>query len=115
MKLIIAGGREFFPEEADYIFLENIYDINDITEVVSGCAKGADRFGEVWAEDKGIPIKKFPADWNTHGKRAGPIRNSQMADYADALCAFWDGKSKGTKHMIDDAQKRGLQVFVKTY
>jgi hypothetical protein len=115
MKIIIAGGRDFIPEDRHIIFLENIYDINHIEEVVSGCAKGADLFGEVWAEDKKITIKRFPADWKKYGKRAGILRNIQMAEYSDALCAFWDGKSKGTKHMIDEAHRRGLSIYVSNY
>lgn len=67
--------------------------------------------GEFWALHHDIPVKKFPADWGGLGKRAGYLRNEQMADYADALIAVWDGKSKGTKHMIDVATVKELKVF----
>lgn len=100
-----------------------------ITEVVSGCAPGADTFGELWAKAHMIPIKRFPAIWhdlshanavikvNNRGQKydamAGKRRNQQMADYADQLIAVWDGVSTGTKDMIDRA--RYLNVFVFDY
>lgn len=57
----------------------------------------------------------FKADWDKHGKAAGFKRNTEMAKYADALIAFWDGKSKGTKHMIDTAKSHNLKVRVIAY
>jgi hypothetical protein len=83
-----------------------------IIEVVSGAARGADIAGERWAEERDIPVKQFKADWDKHGKAAGPIRNAQMADYADCLVAVWDGQSKGTRSMIEYAVQRGLLVYV---
>ena len=71
--------------------------------------------GEFGALHHDSPVKKFPADWGGLGKRAGYLRNEQMADYADALIAVWDGKSKGTKHMIDSAASKGLIVKVFTF
>jgi hypothetical protein len=110
MKLIIAGSRDF----EDYEYLkENISSINGvITEVVSGTARGADRLGERYADEHGIKCKKIPANWDKYGKSAGYKRNEQMAKYADNLIAFWDGKSKGTGHMIDIAKRLGLNVHV---
>jgi len=105
MKVIVAGSREF----QDYLFLKEQLDQyrkdNEITEIVSGMAKGPDKMALLYALDNKIPTAKFPADWDTYGKRAGPIRNEQMAKYADALVAFWDGVSKGTKNMIDNMTK----------
>ena len=75
-------------------------------------ARGADTLGEQYAKERGIPIRYFPADWQTLGKSAGYQRNVQMAQYADALVAFWDGRSKGTKHMIDTAQRFKLDIRV---
>lgn len=72
-----------------------------ITEVVSGTARGVDRLGEWWAEEHHIPLIQFPPNWESYGKGAGMVRNKEMAYYADALIAVWDGKSKGTKHMVD--------------
>ena len=82
------------------------------TVVISGTASGADRLGEAWAAKSGVPCERFPADWNRHGKAAGPIRNEQMADHAEALIALWDGASRGTAHMINAANRKGLRVHV---
>lgn len=115
MKLIIAGGRDFMNYEKLRTCVDDFVQRNEVTEVVSGTARGADVLGEIYAKANGIPVKQFPANWNKHGKKAGYLRNAEMAEYADALIAFWDGKSKGTKHMIDLAYKHGLQVEIKEY
>lgn len=114
-KVIIAGGRDFSNYQqlkllVDY-YLKNKQDI----EIVSGCARGADSLGEAYAKEHNYPIARFPADWDLYGKRAGYLRNQQMAEYADALIAFWDGSSRGTKHMIDIATNLGLSVRIVNY
>lgn len=110
MKTIVAGSRDF--AEYDLLALHLDQSPWRITEVVSGKARGADSLGEEWAAHNDIPVSSFPADWNKYGKSAGYIRNSAMADEAGALVAFWDGKSKGTKHMIDLALGKRLYVYV---
>lgn len=112
MRTIIVGSRTILDVKKVYRAVADS-DFN-VTEVVSGCAKGVDLLGEEFAINMGIPIKKFPADWDNYGKSAGYIRNLAMAEYADALVAIWDGESKGTKHMIDIATKLGLKVYVYT-
>lgn len=82
--------------------------ISSVPTIVSGGARGADKLGEVYAKDNGYNLRIFPADWNTHGYKAGFLRNEEMAEYADALAAFWDGKSRGTKHMISTALKKAI-------
>lgn len=84
----------------------------DQVEIVSGGARGVDRLGERFAKEYNLPCKVFPADWNTYGKSAGYKRNVQMAEYATHLVAFWDGQSRGTKHMIDIAEKKGMPIRV---
>lgn len=111
MKTIIAGSRTI----TDLRLVEAVIEQSgfEITEVVCGGAKGVDDLGRKWAGNGNrIPVKMFPADWITYGRSAGHIRNTQMADYADALIAVWDGSSRGTKHMINTAKKKGLKVFV---
>lgn len=110
MKVIIAGGREI----TDYNSVKIAYEKSGFqaTEIVSGAARGVDYLGELLAKNLNIAVKRFPADWNTHGKRAGPIRNAEMANYADALIAVWDGQSKGTANMITQARQKGLDVFI---
>jgi len=111
MKIIIAGSRDITDSN---LVAKALYDSNlNPTEIVSGGARGVDSIGEMIAENLGVPCKRFPADWATHGNKAGYLRNEVMGSYADALVAIWDGKSKGTKHMIDVATKNGLVVFVK--
>lgn len=110
MKTIICGGR-------DKVSYQDVVDAAEscpwaITEVVCGKARGADTFGEMWAKKMSIPVKEFPADWKNLGKAAGPIRNAQMGDYAEATIAVWDGISRGTKHMIDYSTKKGLKVHI---
>lgn len=122
MKIIIAGGRDFndylLLEESMYEFLSELYPHtwNKIDfEIVSGGAKGADSLGEKFAEEYCYKVKRFIPDWKGLGKKAGIIRNHEMGDYADALVAFWDGVSRGTKDMIDYATKKGLIVKVVHY
>ena len=97
MKYIIAGGRDF----KNTGILEKVCNtFTDIDTVISGCAQGADTIGAEWAAKKGIALQTFPAYWDLYGKAAGFIRNVEMAEHADALIAFWDGKSKGTAENI---------------
>ncbi len=110
MKTIIAGSREI--TEIDFVRQAVKAAPWEVSEVVSGAARGVDTLGERVAEELNLPVKRFPADWNGLGRRAGPLRNIQMAEYAEALIAIWDGVSKGTAHMIKEAEKRGLRVFV---
>lgn len=118
-KVIIAGGRDFnnyrlLTRKVDY-FLSEKYKTGEEIQVVCGGARGADDLGRDYAEDRDIDVALFPADWNKHGKSAGYIRNQQMGDYADALIAFWDGESRGTKNMIDIMNKLGKLVRVVNY
>lgn len=116
-RVIIAGGRDF----TDYELLKRYCDsvlrnkVDDGIEIVCGKARGADYLGEKYAIERGFGIKFFPAEWESLGKRAGFVRNEQMARYADAVIAFWDGQSHGTKHMIDIATENGLAIRVKKY
>jgi hypothetical protein len=116
-KVIIAGGRffedyELLKRKCSKILLN--YEPSQI-EIVSGAARGADALGERFAYDNQIAVRRFPADWNAHGNSAGPIRNRQMAEYADALIAFHDGKSRGTANMIETAESLGLVVRTVRY
>ena len=116
MRLIIAGSRDVPDEETVRKALRDAGLMpTDITEVVSGTARGADRLGEQVAAKHNIPIKRFPADWDTYGKRAGYLRNADMAEYGDMLVAVWDGVSRGTMHMIDIMKKKNKRVHVYIY
>jgi YspA, cpYpsA-related SLOG family len=117
LKVIIAGGREV----NDIIHIVKAVELSgfDITEVVSGTARGADIQGEIWATRNKVPVKRFPAQWKDKDgnfiKSAGFVRNAEMVKYADALIAVWDGMSKGTSHTILLAQKKGIPTFVHKY
>lgn len=110
MRTILAGSRscEDLHDMEDAIAFSKI----NITHVLNGRAKGADHLGVLWARNNNIPITEFLADWERYGRGAGFKRNAQMAANADALIALWDGKSHGTKHMIDIATAMKLRVFV---
>lgn len=123
LRVIIAGSRNFddFPKLMNSCndILSSITDKNknlDKIRIISGAARGADQLGEQYAKIVGYEVSRFPADWDGLGKMAGYVRNAEMAKYAIAdenygvLIVFWDGKSKGTKHMIDLAEKNGLDV-----
>ena len=111
MKVIIAGGRNYNNYET---LLEAIQESSFlITEVVCGGATGVDTLGEKWANEHGIPIKYFEANWDKWGKAAGPKRNKQMSLYGEALIAIWDGVSRGTQNMIHYATSNGLKVYIK--
>ncbi len=115
MKVIIAGGRNFNDYGKLFQFCNNILFKQTEVEIVSGTANGADKLGEKYANDKRLPIKKFPPNWKMFGRGAGIKRNVEMANYADVLIAFWDSKSKGTKHMIDQAKHNNLEVMISYY
>ena len=87
-----------------------------ITEVVSGGAGGVDKLGELWAERNRVTCRRFLANWGKYGKSAGMRRNEEMARYAvekrGGCIAIWDGKSVGTKNMIETAQRYGLVTAV---
>ena len=112
MKIIVAGSREF----KDYEMLKNKLDkllINQKEiQIVSGGCRGADELGERYAKEKGYSLKVFKADWNKYGKKAGPLRNRQMAKYADGLVAFYKEGSRGTKNMIEEANEKGLKIRI---
>lgn len=110
MKVIIAGSRKM----QDYSLVPLAVEASgfDITEEVCGEAAGADTFGALWAYKNDIPIKRFPADWKRYGNAAGPIRNGEMKEYADAAIIFiWEG-SRGSQDMLRKMQDAGKPVYV---
>ena len=110
MITIICGGRDYKFTKEDVQLLDELKTSLPITEVVCGMAQGADMEGRHWARLNNIPVKEFPANWGLHGKAAGPIRNAEMAQYADALIAFPGGK--GTQNMIETAKYYGLSPTI---
>lgn len=111
MRVIIAGSRGL----SSYEVVEHAVASSgfDVTTVVSGGARGADRLGEKWAENNGAPVARYLPDWDAEPRAAGHIRNRVMADNADALVAVWDGSSPGTRGMIEIARAKGLPTYVR--
>lgn len=109
MKLIIAGGRDYTFKPDDIEALDQLHSNVKVTEVVSGTQRGADKEGEMWAVNNNLPIKRFPPDWNTYGRMAGPMRNYQMAEYADAVALFPGGR--GTQSMFNEAKRAGIKIY----
>lgn len=114
-KVIVAGGREFKDYELLKKKLNYILQNKQNIQIVSGCARGADRLGEKYAQEKGYSIKRFPADWKTHGLGAGPIRNEEMARYSDGSVCFWNGVSPGTRDMIKRSKQHKLKHLTVIY
>lgn len=117
IKLVIAGGRDF----TDYQHLCNSVDqlikeegYPDV-EVICGEARGADRLGERYALERGYTVVYYKPDWDKYGKSAGYRRNAEMADASTHVICFWNKISKGTKHMIDIATKKELNLTVVYY
>lgn len=107
---IVAGSRGILESET-------ITRLNHATvygEIVSGMAAGVDRGAVQWAKVQGLPLVEAPAFWNRYGRASGMIRNQWMSWYASNLLALWDGRSRGTKNMIDTARRDGLHVDVAT-
>ena len=110
-RMIVAGSRSAEKHQV-YEAIEKCPYKDKIDLVVSGCALGADTHGMTWARENKRHIRRMPAEWKTHGRAAGMIRNREMAENADGLIAIWDGRSPGTQNMIQTAKRFGLPVFV---
>lgn len=114
MKLAVVGSRNvprsMYPEverELDSIVREH-----NVDHIVSGGAKGADRFGELYAIDHDLDITIYKPDWKKYGKSAGYRRNVQIISDSDIVFAIWDGQSKGTKHSLDIAEEQGKERII---
>jgi hypothetical protein len=114
MQVIVCGGRDYDNRALVYKILDRLYAANPNMTLIQGGARGADRLAKEWANERGVPQQEVPAQWDLHGKRAGYLRNVQMANMLDktrdGVIAFPGGK--GTQHMIDIAQAKGISVHV---
>ena len=111
MKTIIEGSRTI----TDYAVVEQAIKESEfkITTVISGMARGVDTLGERWAHENNIDIILCPANWKKYGKKAGYIRNAEMADIAEALIVIIENNSRGSSHMLTIAQDRELLIYSK--
>ena len=110
MRVIIAGSRNIVDYDQVLAAVNNsdFY----IKEVVSGAARGVDALGERYALENSLPCMQFHADWDKFDKRAGSIRNSEMAKYADAAIVIWDGQSRGSANMIENMKRLNKPCYV---
>lgn len=115
-RVLVTGGRNW--NNTDTIWcaldreLEELTDEEELVVIHGGCPTGADELADQWAEDSGVAVNVFPADWDTYGKAAGPIRNQQMVDGADVCLAFPMGESRGTRDCMRRAKAAGIPVIV---
>ena len=119
MRLIIAGSRSFdnydLLEKETLAFLSElgVTSLDQVTIIDGMASSGADKLGVDFAyKYNEITLEPHYAEWDKHGKSAGFIRNQEMANVADAAIVFWDSKSKGSKHMIDTANKKQIPTRV---
>lgn len=115
IRIIIAGSRTFSDYNLLKCYSDSVLQEFDLSKIVIICggAKGADQLATKYAEEHNLELKVVPPDWALFGKAAGFVRNAAMVEYADVLIAFWNGKSKGTEHVIDLAKLRGLKTHVR--
>lgn len=110
MKIIVAGSRTITNRAFILSAMEKL--ISNGFTVISGCAQGVDKIAAEIAREHGLEVIEMPADWKKHGKRAGFIRNEEMAEIADGLLAIWDGMSSGTHHMINTMHEMGKRFRI---
>ena len=118
-RVIVAGGRHYNDYYAlrkfcDKVLSRKIASGEEVV-IVSGHCYGVDLMGERYARDRKLGCEIYEAEWSRYGPAAGPRRNRQMAERADALIAVWDGESRGTGNMIAVAAEKGLQIRVMRY
>ena len=115
IRCIIAGGRDFTNYNALKKALASINFGENTLTIISGTARGADSLGEQYAKENNLKLMRFPAQWDKYGKRAGYLRNEEMCRHCDTVICFWDGKSRGTMHMINIAKQNHKPLAVFNY
>ena len=116
INIVICGGRDFGNyEQAKKILDKYIGESFGKIKIISGGCRGADKIGERYAQERGLEIIVFKAEWDKYGKAAGPKRNEEMAWIADLIICFWDGKSRGTRSMIEFAKKYQKRIIINKY
>ena len=115
-RMIVCGSRTFTNRQLCFDTLDRLLEGKTDVEIISGNADGADKLGEEYASIHALKCTVFVPEWKTFGKRAGIVRNKEMLSYAQeehpVVVAFWDGKSRGTRNMIEIANKAGAEVYV---
>ena len=106
MRVVIGGCRDYndYNSFTSYLY-KYLSAYDDSITIVSGHCSGVDTMAERFAHENSFSLEIIPAEWKKYGKAAGPIRNETMVKNSDAIIAFWDNKSKGTKNLISLAKK----------
>jgi|SRR5690554_1895914 len=115
MKIAVVGGRDFTDYDLVKSSILDNYNLDDLSEVVSGGAKGADSLGAKFAKEYNLKLTEFKPDWKKYGRGAGFVRNKLIIEHADVVFAFWDGKSKGTANSINIAKRSNKILRVISY
>ncbi len=102
-KIAVGGSRSIESYELVASVLDKLLVPGDI--ILSGNAPGADRLGERYAQEHGMEFKIIPSEWEKHGLKATMMRNEVLLKAADCVILFWDGKSEGSKHMIEISKR----------
>ena len=111
MRVLITGGRKYDDRESLFATLDRLHAEHHFTVLIHGDARGADRLGGEWAEERGVEVLAYPADWRRYGRGAGPKRNQQMLEENPDLVVAFPGGS-GTRNMVEIAEKAGVTVIV---
>lgn len=109
--IVICGMRNYTDREGLYRALDNLLNWVKVKRVITGGCRGTDALAKDYAEAHGYQHREVKANWVKHGRKAGPLRNREMAKQANATVAVWDGISRGTKSMLDEAKKAGHEYI----
>lgn len=113
MKIAIIGSRELGNVNFFATMEKLVSTMNDKPdEVISGGAAGYDTMAAIWAKEKGLKLTEYKPDYKKNGRAATFIRNRRIVDDSDAVIAFWNGISRGTKYTIDYAEKKNKQIII---
>jgi hypothetical protein len=109
--VLVCGGRDYTDRDTVFSLLDYLHAKRAITVIIHGAARGADTLAGEWAQERGIPEERYPADWALYGKRAGPVRNEQMLREGNPhmVVAFPGGS--GTSHMVSIAKREGILTW----
>ena len=110
MRVLVAGSRSITdPAIVHKAILDSGF---AITTLISGMARGVDRLADAWAKANSIPVSRYYANWNEHGRAAGMIRNRAMVEQAEAAVIVWDRVSAGTRHTIGLVKQKAIPIFL---
>lgn len=110
MRVLVCGGRDFTDRDWLFTELDSMHQTDPISVIIEGRAAGADTLACMWAVARRVSYEHYPADWKTHGRAAGPLRNAKMlsAGRPDLVLAFPGGS--GTANMVKQARASGVNT-----